>query len=285
MLINTDLLKLQCELLLSNEFDEKLFNSLVELSPFKTYLIHEEMLKRDTSIDSIRNEFKNMIKSPGFISILRMNECKSKAKELLEFSNYLIGNKEDYINAIKDRISRYTSCSIPDDTIIYLFALGNDGGFCLQGGELFINILRSKDDLSNILSHELYHGRDIETEETFNLRMKYNSLTVENDTEGDFLLSQFAEEGIATIIQYDGEYDVSFEEVKEHLLKITQWKFLSIEERKELLSKYMSGEMRYKIAYTLANEVYKNGGIEKLEQWSRNALLTDFHEALNRLAN
>lgn len=281
--INTDFLEMQCELLNSNELNIDLFDKFISHTAFKTFMLHEGMLKRNTTIESIKSEFKSLIEKESNEFSLKLDKYKKVQKDLMDISNEIINDKDAYISKIIERISKYTKCTIPDETTIYLYALGNDGGFCLQGGELFINLLRSKDDLINILSHELYHGREIETEEEFKLRVKYNSLNVENDENGELLLSQFAEEGIATLIQYDGNYDVSLGEVKVSLEEINSWNSLTLDERKTLLNKYISGEMRYKVAYSLANEVYKKGGLQAIESWSKEAKLTLFHKALSDL--
>lgn len=257
MNINTDLLEMQCELLNSNELNIELFDKFVSHSAFKTFISHEKMLKRNTTIESVKSEFDSLIKNESNEFYLKLDKYKKEQKELLIISNEITNGKDAYISKITERISKYTKCKIPNETTIYLYALGNDGGFCLHSGELFINLLCSNDDLINIISHELYHGREIETEEEFKLRIKYNGLTVEDDKDGEFLLSQFAEEGIATLIQYDGCYDVSFNEVKTSLKEISSWNSLSLDERRNLLTKYMSGKLRYKVAYILQKKFLK----------------------------
>lgn len=283
MVIDISLLKIQCKLLCGNSYSPDLFEEMTSHPAFKTFLYHEEMLDRNTTVESVRSAFQNVINGHRDVTHLKLDACKDRAAELVEFAEEMKREQNPYVSTVMNRLSSFTACPVPADTVVYLYALGNDGGFCLHDGELFINLLRARQDWINILCHELYHSREL-SDRTIEKRIRYISLTEETDSAGDAFLSELVEEGIATLIQYEGNYVFPPEEVTQALTQLNRWPSLSQEERTNLRQKCATGKLRYQAAYSLAKAVYDTDGIPGLESWSRDADLAAFKNALQSLS-
>lgn len=279
MIINTDLLELQCRLLQNDSLEDEVFQHMMAHPAMEAFLEHEEMLSRKTTKDSIRKAFAEVIAGEKDTSSLMLDKAKASAEKLRNAAKEIQRDQQCYVNSAVERIHRFTDSRIGGNTAVYLYALGKDGGFSPCEGELYINLLTNQDGWMNILCHEMYHARELNAacEER---RIGYLNLTEESDFRGDMLLSELAEEGIATLIQYDGHVKVERQSVITDIRQLQGWEKLEIKERKQLYCNLSAGSQRYAVAGYLANKVLLKYGFQGLEQWSSCGRLDLFYEIL-----
>lgn len=282
MIMDSTLLKLECELLKSGTFQPEIFSALETNPAFQTYLEHEKMLHRDTTVESVRGAFMSYLCGNEDISGLKLGECKAQTAHLLDLACQIQTQEERYIKMVRSRLSAYTACGLSDDTVLYLYAFGNDGGFCLHEGELFINILRAQERWFDILCHELYHSREL-SEAAVEKRIRYITMTNETDPQGDSFLAELVEEGVATVVEYNGRYQFPMEEIRETLTGLLSWPTLTEEGKQALRKRCATGALRYQTAGAIAMKVYAEHGFEGLETWSGDADLNLFRRALETL--
>lgn len=282
MVIDSTLLKLECELLKTRTFQPKLFTALETNPAFQTYLEHEKMLQRDTTEESVRAALVSFLDSHQDHSNLKLDACKDQTEQLLALACQIQTEQERFIGMVRSRLAAYTAREISDDTVIYLYALGNDGGFCLHEGELFLNILRAQDRWFDVLCHELYHSREL-SETAIEKRIRYISMTDDTDPQGDSFLAELVEEGVATVVEYDGQYQFPMAEIRDTLTLLHRWEALTAEEKQGLRKRCATGKLRYQTAGAIAMKVYAEYGFEGLETWSADADLHLFRKALEAL--
>lgn len=279
MIIDASLLEMQCAILQQDLFPEEKFESMMKHPAMAAFLEHEKMLSRATDVESIRRTFISAgEKDPDGLLPENFRELSGQLSAAAEMISQ---NREKYADLVQNRIRRFSDCKIGESNTVYLYALGKDGGFSPTEGELYINLLYSKDDWMNVLCHEMYHARVL-NEECEKKRMDYFQLTEESDEVGDMILSELAEEGIATLIQNEGSEIPRKEDVSCCLHPLKNWKNMAVSERKDLYDFLSSGQQRYRLASYLANEVLMAYGRKGLESWSIDGETILFHKILEK---
>lgn len=279
MIINVEFLELQCRLLGKAFFSEELFVAMMDHPVMMAFLEHEEMLDRGTTGESIRIACQSTIVNGAEESTLMLCKARDVAEQLLDTANTIQQNRQQYQQQAMERIRRFTDSELDSNTVVFLYAMGRDGGFSPREGELYINLLTNQDDWLDVLCHELYHARILNTE-CIEKRLGYLNLTVETDVCGDMLLSELAEEGIATLIQYHGNLTTDFAAIQDYLNQLKKWGTLTVEERQRLYHALSAGPQRYAFAGYLAEKVLDAYGRSGLEEWSCCGSLRTFHKIL-----
>lgn len=276
MKIDASFLETEYAVLCQHVFSEKKFAEMWN-HPFMTeYMEHEKLLGRTATEGTVRAAFEAAITGGGESSLFpeRIKEMLPQLQATAEKIQ-----SGDLAAEALERIHRFTDCEIGENTTVSLYALGKDGGFSLREEKLAINLLWGQEPWFDVLCHELYHARSLNAA-CVEKRIAYIQLTGETDDTGEMILSELAEEGIATLIQRGGKGVPSKEEVSQILRRLQGWKAMELQERKDFYRFLSAGPQRYLAASYLADRVLRVCGKEGLEQWSAAADLTAFYRVL-----
>lgn len=282
MIIDISLLEAQCAVLRQDVFSEEKFECMMKLPAMAAFLEHEKMLSRTTDESMIRSAFSTAGESD--CGGLLPEGIRDLSEQLCATAESISQNRCKFAVLALERIRKFSDCNIGENNTVYLYALGRDGGFSPREGELYINLLYSKDNWMDVLSHEMYHAREL-SEACEKKRMGYIQLTEETDEVGDMLVSELAEEGIATLIQRKGREIPRKEDVRFFLNQLKNWKYLTAPERKYLYHVLSSGPQRYAVASYLANKVLTAYGRKGLESWSMDGETVLFHKILEEVSS
>lgn len=277
MVIDASLLKAQCDVLQHNAFSEETFENMMRHPAMTAFLVHEKMLNRLTDENMIRNAMLTAGEQAG--EGLLPKNIREILPGFITVAEAVCHNREKSETLVLERIARFSDCKIGQDNTVYLYALGKDGGFSPEEGVLYINLLYSEDNWMNILSHEMYHAREL-SETCVEKRISYLQLTEETDDIGDMLLSELAEEGIATLIQREGSGIPEKKDVSLFLERLKNWRTMRFSERADLYRSLSLGPQRYAVAAYLANKVLTTYGRQGLESWSIDGDVSLFHKIL-----
>lgn len=277
MMIDASLLEAECTVLLQNDFSEEKFRNMMKVPAMTAFLEHEKMLNRTTDASMIHNAFFHAGEQGG--EGLFPKNIRGILHELCSVVELVFREQKKIEALILKRISKFSDCKIAEGNTVYFYALGKDGGFSPNEGTLYINLLYGEDNWMNVLSHEMYHAREL-SEDCEKKRIGYLQLTEETDEAGDMLLSELAEEGIATLIQQEGGGIPEKRDVSPFLEQLKHWKTMQISERADLYRRLSLGPERYAVAAYLANKVLMAYGREGLESWSIDGEVSMFHKVL-----
>lgn len=182
--------------------------------------------------------------------------------------------------ALQTRLERYTEAPIPAGLQYVLYAGGTDGGFAPDSNALYLNMtLYSRHDTSlDTLAHECYHAREkgpsaLEKREEFSAREPLQRI-----------LMAAAEEGIATLVQFDGllenghaakRYRPAPEGAAQLCSLLTRYIAGGLTGA-ELESAFFNSDCCYSAGLYIAHGVWDRFGREGLELWSRDGSLDSY---------
>lgn len=188
--------------------------------------------------------------------------------------------------ALQTRLNRYTTAPIPADLQYVLYAGGTDGGFAPDSNALYLNMtLYSRHDtFMDTLAHECYHAREkgrsaLKRREEFSTRGPLQRI-----------LMAAAEEGIATLVQFDGllendhaakRYRPAPEGAAQLCSLLTQYSAGRLT-GVELESAFFNSDCCYSAGLYIAHGIWSRFGREGLDLWSRDSNLDSY---LHRFAS
>lgn len=182
--------------------------------------------------------------------------------------------------ALQTRLERYTEVPIPADLQYVLYAGGTDGGFAPDSNALYLNmtLYSRRDTFLDTLAHECYHARKkehsaLEKREEFSARGPLQRI-----------LMTVAEEGIATLIQFDGllendhaakRYRPAPEGAAQLCALLTQYRANRLTGA-ELENAFFSSDCCYSAGLYIAHGIWSRFGREGLELWSQDGSLDGY---------
>lgn len=205
---------------------------------------------------------------------------KNQLEQIDSMLLWLEQERESIEQALHTRQARYTAAPIPAQLRYVLYAGGADGGFAPDSEAVYLNmtLYTRRDTFMDTLSHECYHARE---KEQYAL-----------DRRGAFadrgplqrILAAAAEEGIATLVQFDGMLE------NDHAAKRYRSASEGAAQLSQLLAQYASGELVgtelehaffssdccYSAGLYVACGIWNRFGIEGLELWSRDGSLDEY---------
>ncbi len=182
--------------------------------------------------------------------------------------------------SLSNRLERYTAASIPAELRYILYAGGTDGGFAPDSKAIYLNVTlyNRHDTFVDTLAHECYHAREkeclaLDKRETFSMRGPLQRV-----------LAATAEEGIATLVQFDGMLE------NDHAAKQYQPAPEGAAQLNRLLTQYAAGELTagelentffnsdccYSAGLYIAHAIWNQFSREGLELWSQDGCLDSY---------
>ena len=265
------------KLLKQNTFDEKEFNRFVRTKGIKGFLEHERSMNKYTSINDVRKEIKRITKSKEYKDRYGFHKIKDNILQLSEDIQYIKEKEKFIIDEAIEAVYKIVPRDMSIDTNIYLYVGGDDGGFTVNRNRIYINYgkyIGNVDEFIKIISHELYHSRNIQLRDRFIFLLETllspNGITHE-------IMSKIIEEGIACLVQHG-----PILKVDDPTGTLTQRGLLLLKGEFELLNqiilkgqdgiqnkKSMERLNIYIIGYHIITTVYKGEGVLILDDWTR----------------
>lgn len=197
--LNMDSLVSLSNLLRKDYFDEKEFRKLIKTKGMKGFFEHQRAIEENVSI---KEELERVIyeidyedKYGFYIAKNNLKELENNIKYIIEHENYIVDK------AIGDAY-KIIPKHVGVRGKIFLFLGGNDGGFTVARKNIYINYGKYIDDIEEfikILSHELYHSRNIPIQSRIMFFMKAN-LKKYGEIYG--IIGKIVEEGVASLVQH-----------------------------------------------------------------------------------
>lgn len=182
--------------------------------------------------------------------------------------------------ALQARLERYTAAPIPAGLQYVLYAGGTDGGFAPDSNALYLNmtLYSRRDTFMDTLAHECYHAREkgLSTLEKRAALFERGSL--------QRILMAAAEEGIATLVQFDGllendhaakRYRPAPEGAAQLCSLLTQYIAGGLTGA-ELENAFFNSDCCYSAGLYIAHGIWDRFGREGLEFWSRDGSLDSY---------
>lgn len=265
------------KLLKQNTFDEKEFNRFVRTKGIKGFLEHERSMNKYTSINDVRKEIKRITKSKEYKDRYGFHKIKDNILQLSEDIQYIKEKEKFIIDEAIEAVYKIVPRDMSIDTNIYLYVGGDDGGFTVNRNRIYINYgkyIGNVDEFIKIISHELYHSRNIQLRDRFIFLLETllspNGITHE-------IMSKIIEEGIACLVQHG-----PILKADDPTGTLTQRGLLLLKGEFELLNqiilkgqdgiqnkKSMERLNIYIIGYHIITTVYKGEGVLILDDWTR----------------
>jgi len=285
--LDIDFLVILAELLRKNTFDHKLFNAFIETKGAKGFIDHENTMGRKVNRLDIKEEIIKVIQEDEYEDRFQFHMVKKNLDNLIEDIDYLKKNRKLIINKALERVYEIVPEEIKIHTNICLYAGGIDGGFTINRNHVFINYgkyIGQKEEFVKILSHELYHSRQI----PLIYKAKFFLRTISSKKRYAYgILGKIIEEGIACLIQHGAilnKDDIignltksnlshnkkQFEILNEILLDIRYGNFY----------KHKFKELNvYSIGYLIVTTVYNEWGVLILDNWT---ICMDFRNIIKK---
>lgn len=265
------------KLLKQNTFDEKEFNRFVRTKGIKGFLEHERSMNKYTSINDVRKEIKRITKSKEYKDRYGFHKIKDNILQLSEDIQYIKEKEKFIIDEAIEAVYKIVPRDMSIDTNIYLYVGGDDGGFTVNRNRIYINYgkyIGNVDEFIKIISHELYHSRNIQLRDRFIFLLETllspNGITHE-------IMSKIIEEGIACLVQHG-----PILKADDPTGTLTQRGLLLLKGEFELLNqiilkgqdgiqnkKSMERLNIYIIGYHIITTVYNGEGVLILDDWTR----------------
>lgn len=275
MALNIDYITYLVNIMDLGTFDEELFNRFIKTKALKEFINHENAMGRSTHVFDIKDELIRLLKYENYEDKYSFYILKRNISRLKKDIEYFSKKAEYIIQLALDRVYSVISKDIEVKTHIYLYAAGIDGGFTVKRRQIYINFLNyigEMDEFIKVLSHELYHSREIPLKNKLKFRLH---ITSNRKAYAYGILGRIIEEGIACLVQHGPvllKDDITGNLTRRSLFH-TQYYFNRI--NKALLN-IKHGKLKrsdinriniYAIGYTIVTVVYREKGF-LLDQWT-----------------
>ena len=290
MKLNIDSLVAIRNFLQKDYFDEKNYKQLIKTKGMKGFLEYENALGRDINIGE---ELEKLIYNEDYRDKYGFYIAKKRLKELEKDIDY-IKKHENYIlaEAIKN-VYKIIPNDMKLNCKIYLFIGGNDGGFTVNRNKIYINYgkyINNMEEFIKVLSHELYHSRDI------SLRIRLLSLfkmLCSNNGRIYQIMGKIMEEGMASLAQHG-----AILKNNDPAGTLNSRDLLLIKYEFELLNKilldiknnnsYYKGLKQinlYAIGYYIVSTIYNTEGVLILDNWTVELKYEDIIKKYSEICN
>lgn len=276
MTLNIDCILKLIEILEQDIFDEKAFNRFLKTKGTKGLLEHENYIGRKADKDEIREELKKIIKYGKYEDRYQFYRLKKNLNQLRLDIYYIKENDELIIRKALKRVYKIIPDTMEIKANICLYAGGTDGGFTINRNNVFINYgkyIGQREEFINILSHELYHSRNISIQS----RIKFMWRLIFRKNRIIYgLLGKSIEEGIACLIQHGATLKVD-----DLTGNLTRRNLVLSNRQFDLLNKILldiKSDKPYKkkiknlniyvIGYLITTVIYTEEGTSTLDEWT-----------------
>lgn len=290
MKLNIDSLLAIKDFLQKDYFYEKDYKRLIKTKGMKGFLEYENTLGRDINI---KEELEKLVYIKDYKDKYGFYIAKKRLRELEDDIDY-IKRYESYIlaEAIKN-VYKIIPNDMKINCKIYLFIGGNDGGFTVNRNKIYINYgkyINNMEEFIKVLSHELYHSRDI------SLRIRLLSLfkmLCSNNGRTYQIIGKIMEEGMASLTQHG-----AILKNNDPAGTLNSRDLLLIKYEFELLNKilldiknknsYYKGLKQinlYAIGYYIVSTIYNTEGVLILDNWTVELKYEDIIKKYSEICN
>lgn len=278
MTLHIDSIKFLANILNQNIFDEKEFNKFIRTKGTKGFLEHQKSIDSRMNIKSIKEELTKVVLDKNYKDKYEFHLIKKNINQLNDDIQYIKENEKQIITKALKEVYKIVPKDMAVKSNVYLYGGGIDGGFTINRKKIFINYgkyIGLGEEFIKILSHEIYHSRDIPMKNRliFLLKMvlKINPLTYK-------IIGKAMEEGIASLVQHGGKLKIDdptgtltsrnlilFKEEFDPLNRI----LLDIKYNRHDYKKVSKLNI-YVIGYHIVSIIYNTEGVLILDDWTVN---------------
>ena len=278
MKLNMDSLIAFEDLVSEDIFDDKKFKKFINTKGFKGFLEYERSINIGVDIKTIREEIKNMMEFQNYKDRYGFYKARDNLFQLRDDIKYIETNKRNILDRATDKTYKIVPSDMSLNTNIYLYIGGNDGGFTIGRKKIYINYAKyigNINEFIKIISHELYHSRNISFKNRFTFLIK---TLLTNNILAHKTISKILEEGIACLVQH-GPYLI----LDDPTGILTKRSLLLLRNEFELLNHLILNECKgikkqknteklniYAIGYHIVTTIYKKEGVLILDDWTKN---------------
>ena len=284
MIFDLSFLNLELEAAEKNEISNELLNH----SAFEAIASHEANLQRPVWDEaSFRERFAAAsAEEPEEWSDWGLAPLFHDREYLVEMKLWIEQEQDSLTEKIDQWIARFTAVPQRANLSCIAYVGSYDGGFSsdVGRGKIYLNlpVFSCKESFLETLVHESYHARMVSEE----IAQLYKKMEKESDPITQ-LLFYTAEEGVATIVGYNGSMTTQYPVIP---LRTPEE---GSEELKQLLQRYQQGEITaqdvfnsfgqldccYTAGAYIANSVWEKFGLAGLDLWSAKGDLKAYYEA------
>lgn len=200
MKINIDGIKFLGEVL-GGELNYAKLKRLTKIKGVSKFIEHEKIFNKGIDKFTLMEEIIKLKIYEDYKDIFNLYILKENLLKLYIELEFIKAHEEKIIDIALDKVYKIVPKSIDIYPNIYLYGGGIDGGFTLYGKEAFINYIKylaNMEEFIKVLSHELFHCRNI----SITTKLKnYLKLNIKERYLYE-VLGKILEEGIALFIQH-----------------------------------------------------------------------------------
>ena len=200
--INMDYIAQLCNILEHKTLNRGAFDALIKTRGGRRFLEYESKCRSEVNGEDIHRELSRVIVEDGYRDRYQFHRVKEVLVQFKRDIEYIRNNHRYMVDTALRKVYRIVPKHMAIKAKIYLYIGGIDGGFTLNRKDIFINYgqyIGRMDDLIGILSHELYHCRQILLEDRIKYMLRLGFRVKRSIYE---VMGRIIEEGIACLIQY-----------------------------------------------------------------------------------
>jgi hypothetical protein len=260
----------------NNYFDEKKYKEWINTHEMKEFLRHERALNRNTSKSILKREILKVLKDSSYEDMYGYFRIKRNIEQIEKDYNYINDNWEIIVNNALKRLYSIIPEWVEINPQIFLLAGGVDGGFCIFGKRIYINLIKyigKIEEFEKVISHEMYHIR----KNPFRRKKSWiKNMYFYPEKYLYELFGRILEEGIACLIQHEANFiadDPAGTLTKENM-NFAEEEFKKLNEMLIFVKKgkpqYFSFQRlnAYVIGYKIAKFLYEKDGLFILNKWT-----------------
>lgn len=294
MKINLDGIKLLEEIIAEDRLNYDKLVDFTKTKAMKAFMEHEESFHRQINKSILIEELIKSIKDEYYMDKYGFYILKENRDVFRKSLKDIEKNQTMILERALSNVYKFVPNTMKIRPNIYIYAGGIDGGFTIYRKNIFINYIKyfnSLEDFIEVISHELFHCRDI------SLGNKFKNLYIDSTYDKNIykVLGKVLEEGIACLIQHgnilkkddpvgtltkekmDGIYE-RFQDLNNILLDIKENSLSSL--RINTLDTYPIG---YHIAKTLYDLLGKEALLPWIERYDYSILIKSYIEAMRQM--
>lgn len=180
--------------------NEKLMK-LIRSKPMRKFIEHERAMNKNVDKYTLMEEIIKLKTYKDYKDKFNFYILNANLSNLSREIEYIKLYEEQIIKNALEKVYLILPRSLNIRSKIYLYGGGIDGAFTLNRREIYINYIKylaNKDELIKVISHELFHCRDISVKIKLKDYIRFNM----KDRYLYELLGKIFEEGIALLIQH-----------------------------------------------------------------------------------
>ena len=276
MTLNIDSIKSLANILEQRTFDKKEFNKFIKTKGIKEFLDHQRSIDSSINIKSIEEELRKIVLDKNYMDKYEFYLIRENITQLYKDIEYIRQNGKQIIDQALKEVYKIVPEYMTVKSNIYFYIGGIDGGFTVNRKKVFINYVRYMglgEELIKILSHEIYHSRNIPIKNRiiFLLKMvlKANPLIYET-------IGKAIEEGVASLVQHGGNLktDDPIGTLTMRNLTLVKKEFdllnhILLDIKNNKYNRKKASELNiYVIGYHIVSKIYNTEGVLILDDWT-----------------